>query len=80
MSGTDGTISIAWLSWCDRWRKQATQRHKESIYYPLLKVGRWLKVHHPEVSGPADFTYELAAEFVAAVNEMTVGEWSDASR
>jgi len=80
MSGTDGTISNAWLSWCDRWRKQATQRHKESIYYPLLKVGRWLKVHHPEVSSPADFTYELAAEFVAAVNEMTVGEWSDASR
>lgn len=80
MSGTDGTISSAWLSWCDRWRKQATQRHKESIYYPLLKVGRWLNVHHPEVSGPADFTYELAAEFVAAVNEMNVGEWSDASR
>ncbi len=80
MSGTDGTVSNAWLSWCDRWRKQATQRHKESIYYPLLKVGRWLKVHHPEVSGPADFTYELAAEFVAAVNEMNVGDWSDASR
>ncbi len=77
---TDGTISDAWLSWCDRWRKQATQQHKESIYYPLLKVGRWLNVHHPEILGPADFTYELAAEFVAAVNEMKVGEWSDASR
>ena len=78
--GADRTISGEWLAWCDRWREQATQQRKESIYYPLLKVGRWLNIHHPEIRGPADFTYELAAEFVAAVNDMKVGEWSDASR
>lgn len=79
-SGTDGSIAAEWLSWCQRWRKQSTYRSKDSTYYPLLKVGRWLKVHHPEVTSPADFTYELAAEFVAAVNDMKVGEWSDTSQ
>lgn len=43
-------------------------------------MGRWLSVNHPEVSGPADFTYEIAAEFVAAVMDMKVGEWISAGR
>jgi hypothetical protein len=74
---TDGSASQEWLAWCQRWRTYATQRHPEGIYYRLLKVGRWLKAVHPEVTSPADFTYELAAEFVAAVNEMKIGEWTD---
>ena len=73
VSGTDGSIAAEWLSWCQRWRKQSTLRNKDGTYYTLLKVGRWLKIHHPEVTSPADFTYELAAEFVSAVNEMKVG-------
>jgi len=80
VSGTDGSIAAEWLAFCQRWRKHSTLRNKAGTYYPLLKVGRWLKVHHPEVTSPADFTYELAAEFVSAVNEMKVGEWSDASQ
>ena len=77
LTGTDGSVSQQWLAWCQRWRTCATQRHPEDIYYRLLKVGRWLKAVHPEVQSPADFTYELAAEFVAAVNEMRIGEWTD---
>jgi hypothetical protein len=78
LSGTDGSVSEGWLSWCERWRKQSTLQSRQSVYYHLLKVGRWLQVHHLEVTSPADFTYELAAELVAAVNEMKIGEWSDA--
>jgi integrase len=70
-------ISSEWLSWCDRWRKQATCRAPGTVYYPLLKVGRWLKVVHPEVSSPAQWTYELAGEFVALVSDMKIGDWSD---
>ncbi len=76
-SGDDGRVSEEWLSWCKRWRKQSTSRHTDSGYFPLLKVGRWLNVHHPEVTSPLQWTYELAAEFVAEVNNMKVGEWSD---
>lgn len=80
VSGTDGSIAEEWLTFCQRWRKQSTAQSPDATYYPLLKVGRWLKVHHPEVTSPEQWTYELAAEFVAAVNDMKVGEWSDVSQ
>ena len=48
----------------------------EHAYYQLLKVGRWLFAHHPEVLSPADLTQEIAAEFVAAVSVMKIGEWT----
>lgn len=69
-------IAAEWLAWCERWRATTTLQRADHMYYRLLKVGRWLGVHHPEVVSPADFTLELAAEFVAAVNEMKVGEWA----
>jgi integrase len=79
VTGTDGSVCEEWLAWCQRWRTHATasQRHSQGIYYRLLKVGRWLKAVHPEVQSPADFTYELAAEFVAAVTQMNIGDWTD---
>lgn len=78
-SGSDGSVAPEWLSWCERWRQQTT-RPKESrngVYYQLLKTGRWLHVQHPEITSPAQWTYELAVEFVAAVCHMKVGEWAD---
>ncbi len=77
VSGTDGSLAEEWLSWCQRWQKYAIQQNSETVYYQILKVGRWLKVYHPEVTGPAEWTYELSIELVAAVNEMKVGEWTD---
>ena len=69
-------IDEEWLRWCERWRMHTTQRASLGNYHVLLKVGRWLKVRHPEVTSPAQWTYELAAEFVAAVNEVKVGDWA----
>jgi len=80
LSGADGSMHEEWLTFCQRWRQRTTQQRPDNIYYLLLMVGRWLKVHHPEVTNPAQWTYELAAEFIAAVNEMKVGEWSDATQ
>lgn len=79
-SETDGKISESWLAWCRRWRQYSTVQEKGHTYYLLLKVGRWLNANHPEVAGPADFTYEIATEFVAAVMDMKVGEWISAGR
>ncbi len=75
-SGTDGSVHQEWLAWCQRWRKQSPLQRKRENYYQLLKVGRWLKATHPEVTSPTQWTYELAVEFVAAVMEMKVGEWT----
>ncbi len=74
-SETDGQISESWLWWCRRWRDHSPAADKGHGYYALLKLGRWLNACHPEVSSPADFTYEIAVSFVAAVMEMKVGEW-----
>lgn len=79
-SEIDGKISDEWLSWCQRWREQSPTAGAAHSYYLLLKVGRWLNVYHPEVSSPADFTYEIAIEFVAAVMDMKVGEWISVGR
>lgn len=72
-------VSAEWLSWCDKWRKQSTlQSNTNEHHHALLRnVGRWLKLHHPEVISPAHWTYELAIEFVRCVIELKVGEWAD---
>jgi len=69
-----------WLSWCQRWRALSPTAGAAHSYYLLLKVGRWLNARHPEVRSPADFTYEVAIEFVAAVMDMKVGEWISTGR
>ena len=75
----DDSIAEEWFFWCERWRKQTTLQRPESVYYSALMAGRWLKAQHPEITSPARWTYELAAEFVAAVSRVTIGEWANPS-
>ncbi len=46
------------------------------MYYNLLKAGRWLGQHHPEITSPAQWTRDIAIEFVAAVDQMCVGDYA----
>jgi integrase len=71
-------VPSEWLEWCDRWTKTSTNsvRTRICIYYQLLKAGRWLAQTHPEFTRPPDWRRELAAEYVATVDRMKVGEWS----
>lgn len=78
VSGTDGSVAAEWLGWCRRWREHSSLRNRNGLYYVLLKIGRWLHACHPTVTSPAHWTYELAAEFVALVDRMTIGDWADA--
>jgi hypothetical protein len=43
-------------------------------------VGRWLVAVHPDVRTPAEWTRELAAAYVAAVDRATVGQWARAAQ
>jgi integrase len=79
-SERDGKMADEWLSWCQRWRAHSPNAGAAHSYYLLLKVGRWLNISYPEVRSPADFTYEVAIEFVAAVMDMKVGEWISTDR
>jgi len=41
----------------------------------LIRVGRWLAQCHPEITHPAQWTREIAAELVAAIDKFHNGDW-----
>lgn len=71
-------IHPEWVAWCQRWRDTSTYQPKtrQKRYQVLLRVGRWLATEHPEVVSPAHWTRELAAEYLAMVDKLYVGDWS----
>ena len=38
-SGTDGSVSAEWLSWCQRWRTQCTSQDPWNTYYSASQSG-----------------------------------------
>lgn len=73
-------VPVTWTEWCQRWYRTSTLalKSRRSAYYYLLKIGRWLAQTHPEAASPDRWTRELAAEWVAAVDRMKIGEWTHA--
>ncbi len=71
-------IAPEWVAWVESWFTTTTRplHSRLDMRRDLLRVGRWLAVHHPEVRTPAQFTRELAAELVAAANQMCIGDFS----
>ena len=75
---TAADVLPEWTRWSRRWFDTATlsRRTREEYMGALMKAGRWMTVHHPEAASPSAWTRSLAAEYVAAVDRMTLGEWS----
>jgi integrase len=71
-------IAPEWADWCLRWFKTSTltPEARRIRYYLLLKVGRWLAEAHPEIVSPAQWTRELAADYLAAVDRMRRGDYT----
>ena len=71
-------IAPDWAAWAERWFTTSPRPWKErrNMHLDLLRTGRWLAVAHPEIMTPAQFTRELAAELVAAVDRMCIGDFS----
>jgi len=71
-------VPAEWLSWCRRWRDHSglAPRTRKGHYYNLLITGRWVARARPELASPPAWTREAAAAYVAAVDEMVVGQWS----
>ncbi len=80
--GFEDDCTEEWSRWCRRWHETSalTRRTCDGYLGALLQAGRWLARTHPEVTGPEQWTRPLAAEYVAAVDRLAVGEWSDAAR
>lgn len=72
-----GGIAPQWVDYCRRWRETSTLQPKtrESNYSYILRAGLWLAQIHPEITSPADWTVETCADFLAALNQLKVGEW-----
>jgi integrase len=71
------SIPPEWLGWAKRWYATSTvaPETRRHIYQTLFKVGRWLADTHPDIETPDQWTRELAATYVAAVDRMAVGQW-----
>ena len=73
IEGTDP----AWAAWIERWHATSTLTPKvrATIRTIMAKTGRWLAAEHPEIAEPGQWTRATCAAWVAAVDQMTVGEW-----
>jgi len=73
-------IAAEWTEWCLRWYQCSAlaPKTKTDYLHVLLRTGRWLMYHHPEITTPHQWTTRLAAEYVAALGEMRVGDFVDA--
>ena len=71
-------VSPQWLAYCQRWRTTSTlsKSSRKTYFWCLIKVGRWLAHQHPELDTPEQWTRELAAEYVAAVLNLSIGDWT----
>lgn len=71
-----------WVKYVERWFAMSTvaPRTRTEVRYMLLKTGRWVTALHPEVASPDLWTREVAAQWVAAVCRMRVGEWHNQAR
>lgn len=70
-------IAAAWVGTVERWEATSTltistRGHMRDM---VLKAGRWLQACHPEITCADQWTRELAAEYVGAVERMHVGDY-----
>ncbi|MFD4655925.1 tyrosine-type recombinase/integrase [Kitasatospora sp. NPDC058444] len=71
-------VPAAWAAWAERWYATSTLTPKirRSYRSVLAKIGRWLAAEHPEITEPAQWTRQTCAAWVAAVDRMAVGDFS----
>lgn len=74
-------IHPEWMGWCRRWLETSTLRdgQRRATYNMLMRVGIWLGRAHPEVTGPGQWTVDTCADYLAAVDRLTVGGWAGSS-
>ncbi len=72
-----GNIHPEWLSWAHKWGASSTlaPATRQHIRMCLYKIGRWLNIHHPEITQPQQWTRALSLAWVVAVDRMKVGEY-----
>jgi integrase len=70
-------IASEWVAMAEQWDATSTLtvRSRRQFRSMILKAGRWMKDRHPETTRADQWTRELAAEYVGAVDRMRVGDY-----
>jgi hypothetical protein len=70
-------VAPSWTDWVQRWHDASTLpvRSRKDRRNQMLRMGRWLAAEHPEVEEPAQWTRELCAAWVAAVDRLHIGDF-----
>jgi len=73
---SDG-IAPGWVEWCLKWYRFSclTGITKRQRLGCLFRAGRWLASVHPDMTSPEQWDSQVAAEYVAAVDQMKVGDF-----
>lgn len=69
-------VEPAWAEWVERWTATSTLKGRRDTRHHLYKMGRWLRVNHPDISEPQQWTRQLAVEYRAACCQMKVGDYT----
>ncbi|MER6231515.1 tyrosine-type recombinase/integrase [Streptomyces sp. NPDC001616] len=71
-------VPSEWAGWVEQWctTSTLTPKIRRSYRSVLAKIGRWLVAEHPEVTEPGQWTRQICASWVAAVDWMAVGDFS----
>jgi integrase len=71
-------VDAIWQDWVERWAATSTLTAKVRINFRtiLLKAGRWLAQQHPSVREPGQWTRELCAAYLAQVQRLHVGDFT----
>jgi integrase len=73
-------VAAAWTGWVQRWHDTSPlpARGRKGRRNQMLRMGRWLAAEHPEVQEPGQWTRELCAAWVAAVDRLRIGDYIQA--
>ena len=68
----------SWAAWVQRWHDTSTLTPKVRaiVRTQMAKAGRWLAAEHPEITEPGQWTRSTCAAWVAAIDRMTVGDYT----
>jgi hypothetical protein len=71
-------LPAPWAELVERWYATSplTPKIRRGYRSVLAKIGRWLAAEHPGITEPAQWTRQTCASWVAAVDRMAVGEFS----
>ncbi|MGH3422475.1 MAG: hypothetical protein ACRDOD_23120, partial [Streptosporangiaceae bacterium] len=66
-----------WTELVERWHATSalTPKVRATIRTVLAKAGRWMAAGQPDIRSPADWTRQTCASWVAAVDQMSVGDY-----